>query len=97
MTDDKGAHWNYRVLKSDDEDASFAIHEVYYDEDNTPLSWSADAIAPYGDTLEELAADLGYMVLALGQPVLNEADLGDGEPASAAGMPGGTDESPISS
>lgn len=62
------AGWNYRVIV--DENDGQSIHEVHYDETGAPDSWVPEPAAPYGETHEELAADIGYMTMALTKPKL---------------------------
>ncbi|MFA5634999.1 MAG: hypothetical protein WC977_03750 [Anaerovoracaceae bacterium] len=59
--------WDYRVVRSLQ---GYAIHEVYYDDDENIRLWSEGGIAPGGDTLEELTGDLYAMMVALERPVL---------------------------
>lgn len=74
--------WNYRVVResvpvlgtSESEDV-FTIREIYYDDDGRPELWSSDACHPQGETFNELCDDLGFMFRALGEPVLEMADL----------------------
>lgn len=72
-----GGGWNYRVVKRDfDDEMTYAIHEVYYDDAGGISAWSANAIAPQGsDFLSDLAVDLDLMREALNKPVLDHADL----------------------
>jgi hypothetical protein len=66
--------WNYRVVRTTDgEEESFAIYEVYYDDDGRPEACTEDPAHPSGETLEELAEDLTYYQAALSQPVLDDA------------------------
>jgi hypothetical protein len=67
--------WNYRVVRevADDEDV-FTVREVFYDDDGKPEYWS-DACSPQGETHDGLRADLGYMLMALEQPVVEMDDL----------------------
>ena len=69
--------WNHRVVKYTDGDGTthFGIHEVYYDSDGRPSMYTESAMAPYGETLEELAQDLERMRGALVKPVLSDADF----------------------
>lgn len=76
--------WNYRVIRQkvivdDEEFDSFAIHEVYYDEDGKPGSITSDPVEPSGQTLQELGEDLRRMVAALNKPVLEYDDFNDKE------------------
>lgn len=77
--------WNYRVIRYDypvkvpgtdsQETAStYRIFEVYYDKNGNIEGRSEGAIAPYGETLGELKADLEYLTEALYKPVLVEID-----------------------
>lgn len=68
--------WNYRVLFRQDTNGEqyFAVHEVYYDADGKPTSWTCDAARPIGDNLLELAVDAARMAAACGCPVLVVAD-----------------------
>lgn len=68
--------WNYRVLRrshlhiNGTVEYSFAIYEVYYKDDGTPRSCSAEPVEPRGETLEELKKDLQWQLEALNKPVL---------------------------
>jgi hypothetical protein len=65
--------WNYRVLKHDD--GYLALHEVYYNKDGEIVLHSAEAMAPGGETLEELRQDLLSMAAALSKPVLVKSEI----------------------
>jgi hypothetical protein len=73
--------WNYRVIRSLDPDAdvepeyTYAIHEVYYSEDDGLSSWTQDPVAFFGDSLEDLR-DMILIKLhrALTLPVLEVRD-----------------------
>lgn len=65
--------WNYRVVRTTDgEEESFAIYEVYYDDDGRPEARTEDPVHPSGETLEELAEDFTYYQAALSQPMLDD-------------------------
>ncbi|MGN6206020.1 hypothetical protein [Humibacter sp.] len=67
--------WNYRVVQSEKGgELAFDVCEVYYTTDGTPVLWS-DAVAPHGETLEGLRADLAHFAQALERPVVAEAEL----------------------
>ena len=55
------AHWNYRVIKSvvDDED-SFAVHEVYYNDDGSIMGWIDTPV-----TLVSEESDFAFMLSKL--------------------------------
>ncbi len=74
-------HWNYRVVREvcpipgDETEDVFTIREVFYDDDNKPEMWSSDPCGPQGQTHDEIRSDLGFMMLALEQPVIEMSDL----------------------
>lgn len=65
--------WNYRVMRHVEPDGSewFGIHEVYYDLDGNPVSWTERTIEPFGETPDDLTADLDRMSAAIHRPVLD--------------------------
>jgi hypothetical protein len=65
--------WNYRVFREDDGD--YVIREVFYGEDGAILGCTANAVEPYGSTLEELAQTLADFQSALALPVLTVGDI----------------------
>jgi hypothetical protein len=65
--------WNYRVFREDD--GEYVIREVFYSEDGAILGCTANAIEPYGRTLEELAQTLADFQSALALPVLTVGDI----------------------
>ena len=65
--------WNYRVLQRTDEktgEKTYAIHEVYYDKTGKPEACTEDAVAPMGETPEELREDMEHYLVALKNPIL---------------------------
>jgi hypothetical protein len=65
--------WNYRVIKRKIEGGStFGLHEVYYKKNGKIVTWSEDAIAPYGEKLKGLKADLKLLKKAFEMPTLKE-------------------------
>lgn len=65
--------WNYRVFR--EEDGDFVIREVFYAEDGSILGCTANAVEPFGQTLEELASSIADFQAALALPVLTLADM----------------------
>lgn len=63
-------NWNHRVVSRG---GDFFIIEAYYDDD-TITSWHEN-VRPYGESLDELRADLANIASALDLPVLTDADL----------------------
>ena len=79
--------WNYRVIQTDDASGEpyHAIHEVYYDNDGTLISYSAEptpVVAFDGDGVKGLSWALDRMREALGKSVLTprEFEAGNGTP-----------------
>jgi len=66
--------WNYRVIRSPLEATSLGIHEVYYDEEGRPSSWTEEPCGAVGDNLLELRAEVQYMMEAFERPVLRIVD-----------------------
>jgi hypothetical protein len=60
--------WNYRMIE--DSHGGYAIHEVYYDVEGNPHSWSLHASPVYGETLEEVASCLKMMKKALNKNIM---------------------------
>lgn len=61
--------WNHRVMRY--ADGSLGIHEVFYNDDGNPVSWTEEAIGVAGDNLEELREELTHMLRALDKPILD--------------------------
>jgi len=66
--------WNYRVIKHDEGDEWYAIHEVYY-EDDEPSNVTVEPVYPSGSTHEEFEQNLRYYMKALEKPSLNYEDF----------------------
>ena len=64
--------WDYRIINTDGE---LAIHEVYYDKKRRVLAYTAEPIALYGTTLEELIDAMAWQREAFSHPVLDEKKL----------------------
>lgn len=77
--------WNYRVFRNGpegDDNTSYSIREVYYDEGGKPQYWSQEPEAPvaYSDYEEttydkSLRWELEAMLKALDLPVLTKDDF----------------------
>jgi len=73
------SHWNHRVLKKVIHgETTFAIHEIYYNDDCKPVSWIEDSVPPSGYTLEDLKVSFEYQKRAFEKPLL-EIVIIDGE------------------
>ena len=74
--------WNYRVLERKDKKTGenpYAIHEVYYNEEGKPDGCTENAVAPMGESLEELNNDIVHYLRALKKPVLVYDSLEEAE------------------
>lgn len=68
--------WNYRVIKQEHPTGtSYAIYEVYYDDEDNIEFITKDPISPHGETVNELENDLKYMQKAFSLPVLDMDEL----------------------
>ena len=50
--------WNHRVLRQThrlggEDHVGFGVHEVYYDDDGKPTSWTVEPVTVAGDTWKE--------------------------------------------
>lgn len=61
--------WDYRVAKS-----PYRIVEVFYDDEGKIEGW-AETNGPYGDTVDELRADLKSIAEALDKPLVTTEEL----------------------
>lgn len=73
-------YWNYRLMKSDEEDGDepmIYITEVFYEKDDSVIGWvhPSDYGNQYASTTEELRHSFEDMLLAFDKPVLIEKDL----------------------
>ena len=55
-------------------DNELAIYEVFYYEDGRTKGYSATAVFPAGETIEELRANCDLYMAALAKPVLEYRD-----------------------
>jgi hypothetical protein len=69
--------WNYRLIKwsaSTSEgivtEEGVAIHEVYYDAQGNPTSWTSNPVSFSGDSPEEVIEILGRALEGCKKPVL---------------------------
>ena len=65
--------WNHRILCRDIAGCRFfAVHEVYYTDDGTPVSWTAVPVKLVSDSYAGLTATLEQVLDATQQHVLQE-------------------------
>ena len=65
--------WNYRVVRGAD---GLRIFDVYYNEAGKPIGSNLAPTYVYGDTVDDLRAQLSLMIEALSEPVLDDVDIG---------------------
>ncbi len=65
--------WNYRVFR--EENGDHIIREVYYGERGEILSCTANAVEPWGESLDELIQDIEAFKAATLLPVLSLVDI----------------------
>jgi hypothetical protein len=64
--------WEYRVFREDN--GTYVIREVYYD-NGSIVACTENAVAPMGESLDELQKDIEWFNEALKLPVLTLADI----------------------
>ena len=65
--------WNYRGMV--DREGFHSVREVFYDDDGTIESFSANPSPPFGESPEELIENLGMMMEGLKKPFMLESDF----------------------
>ncbi len=56
-------HWNYRIFRhSNPSGATFALHEVYYDEAGKPAQWTDEPECGHFDSVDELIQAIEQML-----------------------------------
>ena len=67
--------WNYRIVSEEAPEGEFLqVYEIYYD-DGKIIGMLENPSKPYGDNIDELQADMNYMMEAFRKPVLKLKDL----------------------
>lgn len=71
--------WNYRVIKNilSNEELSFEVCEVYYNEEGLPISWSSEKNVLSQDSFEDLEDSLVRIKEAMDKPVLEIITVGE--------------------
>ncbi|MFB9324495.1 hypothetical protein ACFFSY_00895 [Paenibacillus aurantiacus] len=66
------SRWGYRVLKKkwNEEFTSYAVCEVYYDDEDKPTSWTWDKNVMNRYSYEDLRSNIDLIRQAFEQPVL---------------------------
>lgn len=67
-------HWNYRVISTNcgNGEFEFAVHEVYYDTDGLPKSWSKDHVSVLTNESETWESFFTKMQEAVKKPMLEQ-------------------------
>lgn len=67
------SHWNYRVLVTDHGNAEheFAIHEVYYDENEKPIAFTEQPVPVSADNADDLVWVMRQFEKACSKPFLS--------------------------
>ncbi len=64
--------WNHRILAhKDGEDWFFQIHEVYYDKEGKPNSYTSNGVSVGAESVEGINWVLGKMKKCLDKPILS--------------------------
>lgn len=74
MTEDGLLTWTYRVIRRTDErigEDTYAIYEVYLDEEGRMQSCTSEPVEAHGDSLNELMDDLIHQLRACILPVVD--------------------------
>ena len=68
--------WNYRILAKicSNDEVSFGVYSVYYDENGKPDGYSANPVEMSAEDIEYIRFDLDKMKEALDKPVLWEGE-----------------------
>lgn len=65
--------WNYRIVwQTVDGEPIYGLHEVFYDADGKPSSWSVEPVLPAADSEEGIRFDYEMMRLAFFRSALRE-------------------------
>lgn len=80
--------WNHRIARRvfdrpGGREEYLSVYEVYYDDDGKPNGITSDAVAPVGETLDEIRAELARMLAATGQPVLDYDEIANANKKTA--------------
>lgn len=72
-------HWNHRIVKQmvelgPEKFPTYGLHEVFYDDDGKPGSWTKEPVAIVGDDYKETADVYMAMSRAFFKPVLVVVD-----------------------
>lgn len=70
-------YWNHRVIEKEYNEIGtdewvkyYEVHEVHYEDNGKVMGWTAEPVAPYGESVEELKSVLMRMIVAAERPIL---------------------------
>lgn len=67
--------WNYRILAHQhDHVIDFQIHEVYYDKENNPISYTSNPVSVTGESIKSINWTLNKMKVSLMKPIIWAGD-----------------------
>jgi hypothetical protein len=68
--------WNHRIMahNNGDNEVYFQIHEVYYDENGSPNSYTVNPVTIGGEDLESIEWTLNKMLESLNKPILSAGE-----------------------
>lgn len=67
--------WNYRVIRSVGEDETlYSVHEVYYDDEGKPESWTCEPVDLSAESVRALMKDVAWIIRGLTEEVLEVKD-----------------------
>lgn len=70
------AHWNYRIVKHDEEFDSYGLHEVYYDDDGYPIGMTKNPVELSATSRERLLQQIETALNdAKNRPLLDESEI----------------------
>ena len=75
--------WNYRILAQEykvfnETELTFAIHEVFYNDDSIPDMCTENPVGVVGENLPDISDTLKWMRKALRKPILSYSDFEPG-------------------
>jgi len=81
--------WNHRIVAEEKGgETTYRIHEVFYDDNGCPTSWTAGPVIPVGDSIHEVRSEYDLMRLAFFRAALRIQSDGEDqslEPDDAGG------------
>lgn len=67
--------WNHRILAHETKDGFFfQVHEVYYNKDYNPISYTENAVSIVGNNLDEINWSLDKIKECTNKPILYAGD-----------------------